>query len=74
MATAKISNKDVRELIVYAKSLGFEWDGTISGGGHVKLTHPAGGRVTLGITIRSGNRNLLAVIKREARRIGIPVN
>lgn len=71
MATARISNKDVREVIAYAQDLGFEWDGTISGGGHVKLTHPAGGRVTLGITIRSGNRNQISTVKREARRIGI---
>lgn len=71
MATARISNKDVREVVAYAQTLGFEWDGTISGGGHLKLTHPAGGRVTLGITIRSGNRNQLSTVKREARRIGI---
>ena len=74
MATARISNKDVREVVVYAQALGFEWDGTISGGGHIKLTHPAGGRVTLGITIRSGNRNMISTVKREARRIGIPVS
>ncbi len=74
MATAKISNKDVREVVEYAQGLGFEWDGTISGGGHVKLTHPAGGRVTLGITTRSGNRQQLSTVKREARRIGISVS
>ena len=69
-----ISNKNVREQIAYAESLGFQWDGKISGGGHVKMTHPGGGRIVLGITNKRASMVSRTMIKREARRSGVSVD
>lgn len=38
----RASNTDVKELIKYAKSLGFTWDGKLTGKGHIRLVHRNG--------------------------------
>lgn len=65
----KISNKSVRHLVKYAEALGFVWNGKLTGGGHIILRHPGGGRVTLAAT-PSGKSLILSQkdIEREARK------
>lgn len=70
MGRHKLSSQLVRDLVKYAESKGFEWNGTISGNGHIILRHPNGGRVTLGGTPSRGMNgvNQRKDIDREARR------
>lgn len=69
MGAVKLSNKQTRELLKYAQDLGFEWDGRLTGSGHVKLKHPNGGRVILSATPGGGNngQNSRKDIERVAR-------
>lgn len=70
MGRAKLSNQRTRELVKYAESLGFEWDGKLTGGGHIKLIHPQGGRVILAATPgrKTSPNNSRKDIEREAGR------
>lgn len=69
MGRVKLSNKMTRELLKYALSKGFTWDGKLTGGGHVKLRHPGGGIVILAATPGRGNngRNSISDIDKAAR-------
>lgn len=70
MGRVKLSNRTARELLKYAEERGFVWDGKLTGGGHIKLVHPNGGRVILPATPGRGNRGQHSRkdIDREARR------
>lgn len=69
MGRVKLSNKMARELLKYAEENGFQWDGKLTGGGHIKLVHPNGGRVILAATPGRGNNghNSRKDIERVAR-------
>jgi hypothetical protein len=66
----KISSKPIRELVKYAESLGFTWNGKLSGRGHIILRHPEGGLVVLSGTPPkgSGMEKSRAYITKEAKR------
>jgi hypothetical protein len=72
MGKAKISNKTARELLAYALSKGFTWNGKLTGGGHIMLRHPGGGSVLLAATPgrKTSPQNSIKDIDREARRGG----
>jgi hypothetical protein len=72
----KISNASVRQLVKYAETKGFQWNGKLSGRGHIILKHPGGGRVVLaGTPSRDPNQMNISrkTIDREAER-GQPGN
>lgn len=67
----KISSPAIRELVKYAESKGFVWNGGFSGRGHIILRHPNGGRVVLANTpSRDPNQMNISrkTIDREAAR------
>lgn len=70
MAGHKLSSKPIRELVAYAESLGFYWNGKLSGRGHIILRHPNGGLVTLaGTPPKGGSMSFSkALIDRVAKR------
>jgi hypothetical protein len=69
MGRVKLSNKLARELLKYAEDRGFEWDGRLTGGGHIKLRHPNGGVVLLAATPgrKNNGHNSRKDIERVAR-------
>jgi predicted RNA binding protein YcfA (HicA-like mRNA interferase family) len=67
----KLSSPTIRELVKYAESKGFEWNGKFSGRGHIILRHPNGGRVVLaGTPSKDPNQMNISrkTIDREAAR------
>lgn len=66
---AKVSRKEVREIIAYAESFGFQLEG-FNGRGHWILRIPGGPRLTVSATPSSPSawRNAKADIKRKARQ------
>lgn len=62
-------HKEVREVIQYAEGRGWTCQGQMTSG-HIKLTHPNGGRVTMSASPSRGNFriNVIQDIKREERR------
>lgn len=55
MARDKLSSKPVRELVAYAESKGFYWNGRLTRKGHIILRHPNGGLVVLAGTPPKGS-------------------
>jgi predicted RNA binding protein YcfA (HicA-like mRNA interferase family) len=67
----KLSSPAIQELVKYAESKGFTWNGKLSGRGHIILRHPNGGRVVLaGTPSRDPNQMNISrkTIDREAAR------
>lgn len=67
MGKVRLSNKLARELLKYAEEHGFEWNGKLTGGGHIMLRHPNGGRVVLPAT--PGPRNTGDNSRKDIERV-----
>lgn len=63
------NHKEVRDVIRYAEGRGWICEGQM-GSGHIRLTHPNGGRVTISSTPSKGSFRIRAMedIRREERR------
>lgn len=66
----KKMHKEVREVVNYAKSLGFTVHDKITGKGHIKLTLPNGTGTTVPVSPGkyTWRRNAMADLKRLARQ------
>ena len=67
---AKRLSKELQAVMALAEELGFEWDGKMSGGGHIKMKHKSNGTmVVLPSTPSrpSWQKNIISEIKRRAK-------